>query len=161
METIKKYFIILPLLLLIGCKNQQKKAKDNTQISPKEKRDMMNDTLPKNTVNSKREIGVGPVKHVRIPDTINHSMAAAGKKLFYNNCASCHRFDEVLTGPALGGVLQERTPEWVMNMILNTNEMLAKDPLAMSMLGEYQTRMVDTGLSRKQARAIVEFFRSR
>jgi cytochrome c2 len=28
----------------------------------------------------------------------------AGAKLFYDNCAPCHKIDKDLTGPALGGI---------------------------------------------------------
>ena len=35
--------------------------------------------------------------------------ADAGKKLFKANCASCHKLDKKLIGPALGEVTQRRT----------------------------------------------------
>ncbi len=38
---------------------------------------------------------------------------AHGKKLFKGNCAACHKLDKKSVGPALGGVAERRTAEWL------------------------------------------------
>jgi mono/diheme cytochrome c family protein len=40
--------------------------------------------------------------------------AANGKKLFKSNCASCHKLDKKLVGPALAGVTERRSEEWLL-----------------------------------------------
>ena len=39
--------------------------------------------------------------------------AAAGKALFNANCAACHKLDAKMTGPALRGVTERRSSEWL------------------------------------------------
>ncbi|WP_460189411.1 c-type cytochrome [Urechidicola sp. KH5] len=39
--------------------------------------------------------------------------AANGKKLFNMHCAACHKLDKDLVGPALGGITDKRTNEWL------------------------------------------------
>ncbi|TNE27525.1 MAG: c-type cytochrome [Bacteroidetes bacterium] len=39
--------------------------------------------------------------------------AAAGEKLFKTNCASCHKLDSKLVGPALSGVTERRSLDWL------------------------------------------------
>jgi len=40
-----------------------------------------------------------------------------GKKLFKQNCASCHKLDKKLVGPALAGVSQRRSETWLIQWI--------------------------------------------
>lgn len=42
---------------------------------------------------------------------------ANGKALFNANCASCHKLDKKLVGPALGDVTQRRSEEWLIAWI--------------------------------------------
>lgn len=49
---------------------------------------------------------------------------AEGKKLFAENCATCHKLGEDLIGPNLVGVLDRRKPEWVKNFIKNSARMI-------------------------------------
>ena len=51
--------------------------------------------------------------------------AEAGKKLFKANCASCHKLDKKLVGPALGDVTQRRSEEWLLKWIRNNDEFRA------------------------------------
>ncbi len=64
---------------------------------------------------------------------------AAGKKLFEENCTSCHSFDSKIVGPALKGVHEKpgRTEKWLISWIKNAPEMVAKgDPLAVKLFEE-------------------------
>jgi hypothetical protein len=67
--------------------------------------------------------------------------------------------DEKVVGPALGGVTKRRTPEWIMNMILNPEEMTKQDPTAQALLAEHLTQMTFQNVTEKEARAILEYFR--
>jgi len=55
--------------------------------------------------------------------------------------------------------LKRRSPEFVMNMILNTDEMIEKEPIIKSLRGEYESDMVQVDVSQDEARAIVEYLR--
>lgn len=152
---------MLPFLWFMGCKNAHKKpSKESTLEDSIEKGDSVQKESTMDSSGTAKNIGIGPIEHVDVPDTINEEMAHKGEKIYKNNCSSCHKLKESLTGPPLAGVVEERSPEWVMNMILNTNEMIKRDPQASSMRGEYDTEMVELGLSEDEARQIVEYIRS-
>lgn len=102
--------------------------------------------------------GVGPIQSVQL-GALDPSMAEKGKAAFEQKCAACHRFEERFVGPPLKGVTQRRTPEWIMNMILNPVEMTQKDPAAKELLANYLTQMTYQNVSEEEARAILEYFR--
>lgn len=104
--------------------------------------------------------GVGPVKNVDLPAEIDQALADEGKAIYESKCAACHKFDERYVGPALGGVTERRDPAWIMNMILNPQEMTEKDPVAKKLLAEYMTQMVNQNVTETEARSILEYFRS-
>lgn len=104
--------------------------------------------------------GIGPIQEVKIDrDHIDDDMAEAGEALFVANCAACHKLDERYVGPALAGVTERRSPEWIMNLILNTDQMLFEDDTAYELLAEYMTPMAQLPLSEEEVRSILEYFR--
>ena len=131
----KKVLFIL-LFISIGCQN-------NSKIS---------DSLSNK--------GVGPVTNVILEDKVNISMANSGEKLFNQLCKSCHMINEDYIGPAMSGILDRRSPEWIMNMILNPIQMLEEDPIAIELLKEYDFEyMYNQNLLEEEAREILEYFR--
>jgi hypothetical protein len=69
--------------------------------------------------------------------------------------------DRKLIGPAMSGLYERRSPEWVMNMLLNPTEMLKQDPIASALLKEYNNvMMLNQNLSEEEARAISEYLRT-
>lgn len=104
-------------------------------------------------------MGVGPIQQKVGLEAINPPLAAAGKKVFDEKCSACHKIGEKYVGPDLKGVTQRRAPEWVMNMILNPQEMTQKDPVAKELLGTFLTQMTFQNVSQEDARALLEFFR--
>ena len=70
--------------------------------------------------------GLGPVSSVQL-GAINQAMATEGAEIFKNKCSSCHKPTQKYVGPAPLGVLDRRKPEWIMNMILNPEEMVEKE----------------------------------
>ncbi len=88
-------------------------------------------------------------------------MATHGEDVFKKMCTACHRPDKKFIGPAPKDVLKRRSPEWVMNMILNPEEMVQKDPLAKELLIEFNgSPMANQGLTEEDARAVLEYFRT-
>lgn len=51
--------------------------------------------------------------------------AALGKKLFKTNCAACHKLDKDGIGPALAGITETRSEEWLIKWIRNNAELRA------------------------------------
>ncbi|EMK00873.1 cytochrome c family protein [Leptospira sp. WS58.C1] len=113
---------------------------------------------PAETESSVASKGVGPVSSVTL-GTLNEGMAQKGKLNFETKCSACHKFEEKVVGPALKGVTERRTPEWIMNMILNPIEMTQKDPIAQELLAEHLTQMTFQNVQESEAREILEYLR--
>ena len=104
--------------------------------------------------------GVGRFTHVDIQDKIDESMATGGETIYGAKCAACHKLtDEKLVGPGWKGVSTRHKPEWIMNFITNTDEMLNKDPRAKQLLEICLVRMPNQNLQDIQATQILEFMR--
>lgn len=107
------------------------------------------------TDNSK---GKGKFTDVKLNTPLDKKMIADGKTIYDVKCGSCHKLtDEKLVGPGWKGVTERRKPEWVMNFITNTDEMIDKDPNAQAMLEKCMVRMPNQHLSDEEARSILEF----
>ncbi len=104
--------------------------------------------------------GIGPVSSVELGD-IDEALVEKGKELYKANCTACHKIGKRAVGPALKGVTERRKPEWIMNMILNPQEMVDNDPTAKALLAEYLAPMANQSLTEDEARAILEFFRTK
>jgi cytochrome c551/c552 len=75
-------------------------------------------------------------------------------------CASCHKLsDEKLVGPGWKNVTDRRTPEWIMNFVTNTEEMIAKDTAAQNMLEVCLVKMPNQSLAETEARDVLEYMR--
>ncbi len=103
--------------------------------------------------------GIGPVTSVSLGE-LDADLAAEGKELYESLCTACHKLDQRYIGPPLQEVTSRRSPEWIMNMIMNPNEMVQQDPIAKKLLAEYISPMANQNISEEQARKILEYFRS-
>lgn len=105
------------------------------------------------------ENGVGPVKALTIGEGIDHELAEKGEEIFNTKCMACHRLDEKYVGPALREVTARRTPRYVMNMMLNPQEMTTRHPVARELLATHMTQMPAQNLTEADARALLEYLR--
>jgi cytochrome c len=105
------------------------------------------------------ERGIGPVAHVEL-GALDHELVAEGREIFDMKCAPCHQLEGRLVGPELGDVIERRTPEFVMNMMLNPAEMVERHPTVREMLAQYYTPMPDQNLTAQDARAVLEYLRT-
>jgi cytochrome c551/c552 len=156
----------LGVTLLTGCpqssdqntqpsdQNTQASAGSSTQASPPAS------AASSATAGGADGKGIGPVTSVEVPATVDAAMAAEGKKLFDAKCSACHKIEAKYVGPALQDVTKRRKPEWIMNMILNPSGMTAQDPTAKELFSKFLIQMADQHLDQKQARTVLEFFRS-
>ncbi len=132
-------FTLLLLIIVFGCNSQSKES----------------------SISSLDNKGIGPISKIVFDNEINQNLAKSGKKLFNQLCTSCHMIKEESVGPAIKGILDRRSPEWIMNMILNPTEMLQEDPIAKKLLAEYNNEyMYNQNLIEDEAREIIEYFRT-
>ena len=158
--TIKILSVFL-IFLAIGCGEKEEKEKitltDKSEQTKETVEEAVTTTAEVDAMDNK---GIGPIKSVEINDNIDAAMATKGAELFKNMCSACHKIDKKFIGPALSGVTERRSPEWIMNMILNPEQMIKEDPIAKKLLVESNMAvMANQGLSEEEARAILEYFR--
>ena len=118
-------------------------------------------TTQANPADPMQNKGIGPVKELKLDAQVDTQLAAQGKEIYVKYCTACHKETEKFIGPAPKGILSRRSPEWVMNMILNPVEMTQKDPIAKKLLMEANgAPMANQNMTQEQARAILEYFRT-
>lgn len=117
--------------------------------------------VKKENVDPMSNTGIGPISELILPAEIDADMAKTGEEIYMLKCTACHKPLEKFIGPSPKGVLERRNPAWVMNMILNPDQMVKEDPLAKKLLMEYNgSPMANQSLTEEEARAIVEYFRT-
>lgn len=121
---------------------------------------MMTFTLVYTGCGEDDELGIGPVKEVKLNPQVDQNLAATGKQLFDVKCVACHKFDEKLVGPPLSGVTKRRKPEWIMNMMLNPDQMIKENETAKALFAQYLVPMTFQNVTQDDSRAILEYFRS-
>ena len=105
------------------------------------------------------ENGLGPVRSVTLGE-VDAALAATGSEVFVTKCSACHKLAERYIGPALGDITTRRSPAYIMNMILNPEEMIQRHPEAKKLFAEYMTPMANQHLTEEEARAVLEYLRS-
>lgn len=103
--------------------------------------------------------GLGPIRDLALPD-VDAALAATGEEAFVTKCSACHKIEDRYVGPRLGTVLARRRPEYVMNMILNANEMVQRHPQVRELLAQFYTPMPVQVTDPAEARAILEYLRT-
>jgi cytochrome c551/c552 len=104
--------------------------------------------------------GEGKFTKVDMGAGLDAAMAETGNNVYGVKCSGCHKLtDEKLVGPGWKGVTSRHSPEWIMNFITNTDEMLNKDPKAQAQLEICLVRMPNQNLTDEDARALLEFQR--
>lgn len=104
--------------------------------------------------------GIGPVKSIEL-GPLNKKMSDDGKALFANKCTVCHDLDQKKLGPALRNITTIRTPEYLMNLLVNITQMQKEDALMKEQIKKFNNLpMTNPGFNQTQARAVVEYLRS-
>ncbi len=144
--------IVVSIVLLASCGNSDKKNQDDKATS--------SDSEMKVYDNPLDDKGIGPVTSLVLPAEVDEAMAAKGKEIFTLKCSACHKETVRFIGPAALGIFERRSPEWIMNMILNPEEMVKKNAIAKQLLAEYIAPMANQNLTQDEARAVLEYFRT-
>lgn len=164
----KKYLSLIALLsfaLVVGCAGNEEKNKASFVIKGKPETssstiDKNQNTLASNKIDLKNK-GIGPIKSLKLEPEIDQNMVTHGAELYKVKCASCHRPDKKYVGPASAGIMNRRTPEWIMNKMLNPLKMIQEDQLTKELSKEFNyIIMPDQGLEEHEARAVLEYFRT-
>lgn len=104
--------------------------------------------------------GIGAHKNIQLTHPLDEAMVTAGKNIAEVKCTSCHKTtDEKLVGPGWAKVTDRRTPEWIMNFMTNTDEMIERDTAVQNMLEVCLVKMPNQGLSEVEARSVLEYLR--
>lgn len=102
--------------------------------------------------------GIGEIKHVDLNSPLNMEMVKTGEGIYDMKCSACHKLTaQRVVGPGWKGITTKRKPEWIMNMTLNVEVMLEKDPAAYELLKECLIRMPNQNLTKEDARNVLEF----
>jgi mono/diheme cytochrome c family protein len=151
-------FIYLLAFTLFSCggsgsKTNDKKSAAEVSSEPK--------TLAEAEKNWQSNIGVGPISSFELPAEIDEALAEQGKAVYEAKCTACHKAEKNFIGPAPKGILDRRTPAWVMNMIMDPEEMIVQDPIAKQLLIKFNgAPMANQNLTEEDARAVLEYFRT-
>ncbi len=154
-----KYHLLLKIpsftffIFLVSC-NEPSKNSGAARFAPKKEI-----SYQQAVAEWKDNKGIGPVTEVTL-EPMNQNLARLGEEIYQAKCTACHAPDKDKLGPAPEGILKRRTPEWIMNMILNPVEMATNDPIAKGLFKKYKTIMTDQKLTEQEARAVLEYFRT-
>jgi len=150
----RKIIIIAGLALsmsISGCGNEKTEGNTSDPGQNAEQKQIVSDP--------KTDKGIGPVTGITLGE-IDPALVEQGKALFTSKCSACHKIEKRFVGPALKGVIDRRTPEWIMNMILNPDKMVVENEEAKKLLAEYLSPMANQSLKEEEARAILEYLRT-
>ncbi|MFY0652514.1 MAG: cytochrome c [Cyclobacteriaceae bacterium] len=150
-KSILKWAVLSLLVVSIGCSGNKKPNAS----------DFQKETVVEETnLDPLKNKGIGPIREI-ILKPIDTTLVVEGKLLFEQLCSACHKIDKKFVGPPPSGILERRTPEWVLNMIMNPEEMIQKDPIAKQLFIEYNgAPMANQNVSEDEARRILEYFRT-
>lgn len=120
---------------------------------------IMQCTTP-NSCDPMQNTGIGPIEKLDLMP-VNTNVAAEGQVIYDQLCRVCHNEINQMEGPAHWGIMSRRTPEWIMNMMLNPTEMAQKDPIAKILAERVNgVEMPDMNLSEEEALKVLEYFRT-
>ncbi len=162
--TLKQLSLLVFAILLFNCGGEENKketkVKIGSQPTAKKVETKTTTTKASETIDLTNK-GVGPIKSLSLPAEIDQVMVAKGAEVYKTMCTACHRAEKKFIGPAPKGIMKRRTPEWIMNMILDPEGMVKNDPLAKQLLIEFNgSPMANQNLTQEEARAVLEYFRT-
>ena len=105
------------------------------------------------------EHGIGPVTERLDIGDLDVERARRGADIFDRRCTACHRMERRFVGPSLGDVTEVRSDEFIINFILNPEEMTNRHPVGQELLQDYMTIMPYQNVTKEQAIEIVDFLR--
>jgi mono/diheme cytochrome c family protein len=85
-----------------------------------------------------------------------------GKTIFAARCAACHNVNKVLVGPALAGVDQRRSIDWIVNFVHSPQTVIKSgDQYAVDLFNKYKVQMPDhPDLTADNIKNVVEYIKT-
>lgn len=167
MKIIIRSLAIVFSTLLLSCGGKDEKKKDGFSVDREKTTEKPMEAVPESDAvpASQRitldEKGVGQIKDITLDPEIDMEMAAKGEAIYKTNCTACHKIDKRFIGPSPKGIMERRSPEWIMNMILDPKLMTEQDRCAKDLLIEFNgAAMANQNLTVEETRAILEYFRT-
>jgi len=149
-----KFITILTLgVLMSSCGGEKAKKEADSPVVEEVKKEVTK-------VDPMTDKGVGKITNITLGE-IDPTMVAEGEVIFKAKCTACHKISKRFVGPGLKGVTERRTPEWIMNMILDPELMVKENEIARQLLIEYSAPMANQSLTEDEARKILEYFRTK
>ena len=145
--------IIVITMLLSSCGGDKAKKEVATPMKEKATKEVVK-------VDPLTDKGVGPITSVSLGE-IDQAMVTEGEAIYKAKCTACHKISKRFVGPGLKGITERRTPEWIMNMILDPELMVKENEIARQLLIEYSAPMANQNLTEDEARKILEYFRTK
>lgn len=149
---LKVLVLSLVVAFISSCGSDAKKE-DKSSTPLEVKKEVVN-------VDPMEDKGIGPITSITLAE-IDEAMVAEGEVIFKAKCSACHKITKRFVGPGLAGVTERRTPEWIMNMILDPELMVAENQIAKDLLAEYLAPMANQNLTETEARQILEYLRTK
>lgn len=163
MKTLNACFITAAFMVMLsscggGDQNSSDRIKEESSQPPDRQEQSNVPASERITLDNK---GVGRIKNVTLASTIDQEMVTRGKAIFDTNCSACHKVEKRFIGPSPKGIMNRRSPEWIMNMILDPQLMVEQDRCAKDLLVEFNgAAMANQNMTEGQARDILEYFRT-
>ena len=160
MKNIHLTLLTLLSFAVISCGGEEKKEKFTYQTQ-KQKNTSNSSNDAKTTPVDMDNQGIGPIKDFTFEDSVDQELANVGAGVFKAKCTACHKPDQKFIGPSMKNIYDRRNPTWVMNILLNPDQMLKEDPIAKALLEEYNgVLMINQNLTEDEAKALAEYFRT-
>jgi len=166
MKNSQQYFPLLLSVLLIlsfsvfGCGGGQEESATEGEAMTEQGNEEYLEEFKDTLTPFQLEHGIGPVtERLDIADEIDQEMVAKGREIFTAKCEVCHAMQGEKVGPSLGDVVERRSPEFVINFILNPGENVLNHPVGLDLIEEHHTEMPYRDVTMEEARAIYEYLR--
>ena len=161
-RSITNLLLLFFVAILFSCGGSES---DSSEASDTEAPKSMLSAEPKSLEEAEKgwqtNMGVGTITAFELPAEIDQTMADAGEIVYEAKCTACHKAEKDFIGPSPKGIMERRTPAWVMNMIIDPEGMIAKDPIARQLLIKFNgAPMANQNLTEEEARAVLEYFRT-
>lgn len=140
-------FLLIPLFYACGGEESSDRQTSQTEVEEAGLSDF------------ELEHGIGPVTEPVEIGEIDPDLVTKGRNIYEMKCEMCHNYQGRMVGPELGNVVERRSPEFIMNFILNPSGMVRDHPVGQELLREYMTAMPFQNVQKDEARAIVEYLR--
>lgn len=85
-----------------------------------------------------------------------------GKTIFAARCAACHNVNKVLVGPALAGVNERRSIDWIVKFVHSPQTIIKSgDPYAVALFTKFKIQMPDhPDLTEDNIKSVVEYIKA-